>query len=109
MRDYKLQLEDILDSSKKIERYVKGLDYRKFVKNELVVDAVIRNLEIIGEAARQVSDDVKQSAPDVEWHKLMSLRNILIHEYFGVDNEILWDIVKNKIPGLKRSISSLLK
>ena len=84
-------------------------DFEQFRGNELVLDAVVRNLEVIGEAAKNISSDIKGNITDMEWKRLSNLRNILIHEYFGVDNEILWDIVVNKIPPLKKKISLMLK
>ena len=109
MRDYKLSLYDIKDAISKIEKFSKGLTLKKFQKNDLVADAVIRNLEVIGEAVKSVSDKIKKQYPDIEWKKISALRNILAHEYFGVDNEILWDIIVNKLPELKRAINSALK
>jgi len=109
MRDYKVYLEDISQATIKIEKYVKGLTHRQFQRNDLVLDAVIRNLEIIGEASKNIPPNVKKQLSDIEWKKLVGLRNILIHEYFGVDIEILWDIVTNKIPGLRKEISKSLK
>ena len=109
MRDYKVYLEDIYEAAKKIEKYCKDLTYGQFQRNELVLDAVIRNLEIIGEASKNVPHAVKKQFSDIEWKKLSGLRNIRIHEYFGVDVEILWDIVTNKIPKLKKEIFGILK
>ncbi|HEC86588.1 MAG TPA: DUF86 domain-containing protein, partial [Thermoplasmatales archaeon] len=67
-----------------------------------IQDGVIRNLEIIGEAVKNLPDDIKKDYPEVEWRKIAGLRDILIHAYFGVDLEVIWDIVKNKVPELKR-------
>jgi len=75
----------------------------------LVIDGVVRNLEIVGEAAKNIPANIKDGYPDVEWKKIAGLRDILAHEYFGVDLEILWDIVENKLPDLKKQISRLLK
>ena len=109
MRDYKVYLDDIYEAAKKIEKYVNDLTYAQFQQNELVLDAVIRNLEIIGEASKNVPQNIKTQFSDIEWGKLSGLRNILIHEYFGVDSEILWDIVSNKIPKLKKEIFKVLR
>ncbi|MDO8580675.1 MAG: DUF86 domain-containing protein [Candidatus Omnitrophota bacterium] len=104
MREYKLYLIDILAAAGKIEKFTKGITLAKFRKNELVMDAVIRNLEIIGEASKKLPETFKKNMAGIEWHKIAGLRNILIHEYFGVDAEILWDIIKNKLPELKREV-----
>lgn len=109
MRDYRLYLEDIQISVQKIEKFMKGVTLQKFPKDALVMDAVIRNLEVIGEASKNIPDRIKKKYPDIEWEKITALRNILAHEYFGVDHEILWNIVSTKLPGLKKAINAALK
>lgn len=107
-RDYLLFIEDILNSCNKIIKYVKNKSYEEFIKDEITVDAVIRNLEIIGEAAKRIPYNIKQTYDDVEWRKISNLRNILIHEYFGIKHTILWDVVKNKVPKLKNHAEKIL-
>lgn len=109
MRDYNLHLEDILQAIAKIEKYTRHLSLPEFREDELVIDGVVRNLEIIGESSKGIPAAIRNQIPHVEWKKIAGLRNILIHEYFGVDVEIIWDIVKNKLPELKKAISSYLK
>ena len=109
MRDYKLYLDDIIEAAKRIEKYTKGLTLEKFKRDNLIVDGVVRNLEIIGEAVKNIPANVKNKHPDIEWKKIAGLRDILAHEYFGIDIDILWDIVENKLPDLKKEISCLLK
>lgn len=109
MRDYKLYLDDIIEATNRIEKYTKGLVLEKFKKDDLTIDGVIRNLEIIGEAVKNIPADVKDKHPDIEWKKIAGLRDILAHEYFGIDIDILWDIIENKLPDLKKEISRLLK
>ena len=77
--------------------------------NTLVMDGVVRNLEIIGEAAKNVPPQIKARHPEIEWRKIAGLRDILAHEYFGVDIEVVWDVVKNKLPDLRIKIGRILK
>lgn len=108
-RDYKFFIKDILDCSKRIIDYIKGKTFEEFTENQMLMDAVIRNLEVIGEATKMIPDKVKQKYPEIEWRKIGDLRNILIHGYFGIDYDILWDIVQNKIPDLAIKIEKVLK
>jgi len=107
-REYKVYLRDILEAIGRIERYTEHMNFEDFSNNELIQDGVIRNLEIIGEAVKYLPDDIKKDYPEVEWRKIAGLRDILIHAYFGVDLEIIWDIVKNKVPELKEIVRKIL-
>lgn len=108
-KDYKLFVEDILMAMNKIERYIKGLTYETFVENDMAIDAVIRNLEIIGEASKNLPEEVKVKYPDIPWKRMVGLRNIAIHEYFGVDLEIIWEIITRNLPETKPKIEAMLK
>lgn len=81
----------------------------KFNKNELVIDAVVRNFEIIGEASKNIPPSVQHAYPDIPWKEMKGMRDILIHEYFGVDMKILWHATKKNIPALQKQLESLLK
>ena len=99
-RDYRLQLDDILEAIDRIKEYTKNLTEEDFSADQKTQDAVIRNLEIIGEAARNLPDEIKNSNSEIEWYKIIALRNVLIHEYFGVNVKILWDVIENKLDEL---------
>lgn len=85
------------------------MDEGMFYKNEILKRAVVRSLEIIGEASSKISDEFKRNHPEISWREMKGTRNKLIHEYFGVDYEIVWDIIKNELPDLKDQIESLLE
>jgi len=100
-RDYKLYLKDILDAIVKIEKYTGTLSFEEFSNDELVVDGVVRNFEIIGEASKNIPSKVKSHYPDIPWKEMAGMRDKMIHEYFGVDLEIVWKTVKIRLPQLK--------
>ena len=99
-----LFLADIRESIARIERYSAGLDRAGFEADEKTVDAVVRNLEIIGEAARQLPEDFTRRNPQIEWRKIAGLRNRIVHDYFGLDLEIIWQIIRSDLPALKRDL-----
>ncbi len=107
-RGYRLYLEDILSSINKIHKYVGSSSLDEFMNDEMKLDAVVRNLEIIGEASRNIPAEIKDEHADVEWRKIGDLRNVLAHEYFGIDNEIIWDIITNKLTTLHSEIQAIL-
>lgn len=108
-RDPLLSIEDIRDAADRVVRYTQGLDFDAFVQTDLVFDAVVRNLEVIGEAAKNVPAGFRDRYPDIEWRKIAGLRDVLSHAYFGIDAEIIWDVVTNKLPGLQQQIAQILQ
>ena len=107
-RDYKQQLDDILQAIAFIREYVQDMDYEAFEADRKTQHAVIRNLEVIGEAARVVPDEIKEKTEEIEWYKIIALRNILIHEYFGINLKIVWDVIQNKLDAVESTCRRLL-
>lgn len=103
-----LLVKDMLDALQKIERYSIGLTAETFETDEKSVDAVVRNLEIIGEAATRLPDEFKLRHQEVEWHKIVGLRHRIVHDYFGLDIAIIWNILSTDLPVFKRLISAIL-
>jgi len=104
-----LYLSEILSSLEKIERYIAGLSYEEFILREQTVDAVERNIEKISEAAAAIPDDVRERHPEVPWKTIVGLRNKVIHHYFAVDHEVVWQIVTKNIPATKGKIAEILR
>jgi len=103
-RDVALLIEDIISAIGKIERYSAGLSREGFLADEKTIDAVARNLEIIGEAARNVPDDFAAAHPEVPWQRIAGLRNRIVHDYFGLDLDIIWQILQADLPQLKSQL-----
>ena len=102
-------IKDILNSIDEIEEFVNEIDFKEFVKDRKTFNATIRSLEVIGEAANKVPSFIKEKYPDIPWKEMVGMRNKLIHEYFGIDEEILWETVKKDIPALKRRVLKVYK
>jgi uncharacterized protein with HEPN domain len=107
-RDFKVYLEDVLEAARKIDNYTIGLTLETFSQDAKTIDAVVRNLEVIGEAIKRVPENIRLKYPAVEWKKIAGLQDILIHDYFGIDVEIIWDIIQNKLPVLKKEIEHIV-
>ncbi len=99
-RDTLLLLEDMLESANKIKRYTTNMTYDLFLDDEKTIDAVVRNFEIIGEAANRVDQDFRAGNPELEWKRIRGFRNRIVHDYFGIDHEIVWEIIKNNLDEL---------
>ena len=107
MRDPLVYVEDILESIKHIEDYVKGEELGNFLKDSKLQDSVIRRLEIIGEAIGNLPEETQALNPDIPWRQIAGLRNVLIHEYFGVNMERVWNVIVNDLPPLKNQFIKL--
>lgn len=103
-RDWKLYWKDIIGCCRKVQRYSTGMDFTSFKADDRTYDAVIRNLELIGEAVKQLPDEARTKSPTVEWRKIAGMRDVLAHAYFGIDDVILWDVIQNKVPELLAAI-----
>ena len=107
-RDPRLYLEDMRDCCRKVLRYTEGMTMEQLTADEKTFDAVMRNLEIAGEAARHVPQDLRDRHPGVQWRSIAGFRDIAIHAYPTVDEEIVWDIVQNKVPDLLQQVERIL-
>lgn len=108
-REYRLYLQDIFDAIEKIEEFVGTLGYERFLDDDKTRSAVVRKLEIIGEAAKNVPDSVKHKHKGVPWKEMAKMRDKISHDYFGVDYEIVWKVLKEKLPLLKPQIQKALR
>ncbi len=106
-RDYRTYLDDILNAIGRIGKYTRGMTLKRFKADTLVQDAVVRNLEVIGEATGKLPKRYKDMSPEIEWRSISGMRNILAHEYFGVDIEIVWQVTKKKLPALRKTAIKL--
>ncbi len=107
MRDDTERLRDIQEAAADIQKYAQ-LGREKFAADELIQTWIIHHLLVLGEAAAAISDDFKQQHPDIEWPRIIGMRNILVHHYFGVDLDVVWSVVERDLPDLQRSVDSLL-
>lgn len=108
-KNNKIFLLHILESIERIERLMKGVSQEKFITSEDKEDAAVRRLAIIGEAVKNLSKSFKDKHPEVKWHKIAGMRNLLVHEYFGVDLKLTYKIIKEDIPELKKKILKLIE
>ena len=105
----KVLVKHILDAIEEIESYIENIDISDFFNNSMVRFACIKQLEIIGEASNHISEDVKSSFAQISWEEIISLRNLLVHEYFGVDATLVWQIIETDIPELKTEMEKIIK
>jgi uncharacterized protein with HEPN domain len=106
LRDY---LQDILDAIDDIENFVDSMTYEQFVKDKKTLNAVVRSIEIIGEASKKLPESIKKKHNELPWREITGMRDKLIHAYFGIDTETIWKAVKENIPTMRKSIQKMLK
>lgn len=107
-RDHRVRLKDILEAIQRALRYTEGLTFQQFCADEKTIDAVVRNLTVIGEAARHVPTEIRSQWPGLPWREMGDIRNIVVHEYFGVSLEMLWQTIREDLPGLVQPLTDLL-
>jgi uncharacterized protein with HEPN domain len=108
-RDPRLFLDDILEAIKKIDAYRKSLTFQEFSEDDKTVDAVVRNFEILAEAAKHIPSEIKRKYPQVPWRQMAGTRDKLIHVYFGVNLKVLWKAMNKDVPSLKPKIEEMLR
>lgn len=108
-RDYIFYLEDIEDAMTHVLKFTAGLNPKSFKINRLVVDAVIRNFEVMGEASKNIPGKVKERYPEMPWNKIYQLRNIISHDYFGIDYEVIWNIITKNLPENHKQIIQIIQ
>jgi uncharacterized protein with HEPN domain len=109
MRNWEVYINDIYLCIKRIIEYTEHLSFEEFLQDNKTYDAVLRNLGIMGEAVKNIPEEIRENYNQTEWKKIAGLRDIVVHDYFGINDEIIWDIVKNKIPELRNSIESIIQ
>jgi uncharacterized protein with HEPN domain len=108
-RQWRLRVDDMLEGIANIRAYVAGMTYEQFLSDRKTVDAVIRNLEIIGEAGAQLEDAIESRYPEVPWADVRDMRNLLVHRYFGVDLAIVWQTVEHDLQPLDKALQAILQ
>ncbi len=106
-RHSRFRLQDILDAIDRVSSYVEGMTYADFLADRKTQDAVTRNIEIIGEAARSLPAPFKEEHADIPWEEIVAMRNVIVHEYFGILPDVVWDVIENELPRLRSQIAGL--
>ena len=108
-RNYKLFLEDISDRIEKIDAYTAGMSFEEFVQDDKTISACIREIEVIGEATKQIPKEITDRFNDLPWSLMTKMRDKLIHWYFEIDEEIVWNVAKDKLPNIKKQIDKIIE
>ena len=107
-RTSELYLRDIIECCENVREYIGSQSFDKFSGDRKTIDAVVRNLEIIGEAVKNIPDEVRQTRPEIEWKKVARFRDVIVHHYFKVDLEVVWDVVTNRLPEIETAAGEML-
>ena len=105
----KIRLQHILDAMSEVENYLMDTDFTGFMQNSMMRFACIKQLEIIGEASNHITSETKEKFSSVAWAQIIGMRNVFVHEYFGVDTELVWEIIRNDLPELKKKVIEIIK
>lgn len=108
-RNIKLYIKDILNAIESIEKFVEGMTFEEFCEDDKTSSAVVRKFEIIGEASKNIPEKIKRKYPDIPWKEMAGFRDKLIHFYFAIDYQLVWDTIKVKLPELKQKITIILE
>jgi uncharacterized protein with HEPN domain len=109
MKDDKLYLIHISECIERIESYMQETDKETFLKTPLIQDAVIRNLQTLAESTQRLSEQMKKTQPKIDWYRIAGFRNVLVHDYLGVDSERVWNIIEKEIPALKKAVRTMME
>jgi len=107
-REYRDYLHDIFESINDVASFIEGMSYKDFLLDKKTINAVVRSIEIIGEAANHIPKSVKDNSPDIPWKEIVGMRNKIAHEYFGINNKIVWDTAKRYLPKLRTQMKKLI-
>lgn len=108
-RQWKIRIEDILESIARIKEYTEGMSFEQFQSDKKTIDAVLRNLEIIGEAVRHIPETIQERYSDLPWAEMRAMRNIVAHQYFGVNLNIIWNTAQNNLPPIVAKLEEILR
>lgn len=109
LRDWRFRIQDILDAVGAVFKYTQGVNYKSFIKDRKTVDAVVRNLIIIGEATNQIPEEVCSKHPEVPWYEMRAMRNFVVHEYFKASDKVIWDTVQVDLPILPPLLEKIIE
>jgi uncharacterized protein with HEPN domain len=108
-RDYRVFLDDILEATRKVLEYTEGLSDEQFFGDRKTVEAVVWNLQIIGEASKSIPEEIRSRYPDIPWRDMAGLRDVIVHQYFGLKLDVIWKVIKNDLPRVELAVRGILQ